>query len=190
MHPKTSHHPTSVFRPIVGLLAVLLLATLGAVSLASTAPSDSPPDSEGPKTGATESTEASAVQTVPAPAGWRVYVDPETGELTSTPSPQQKRAVAEGLEAPLARSSEGLEIFELTRGGRGVNLQNRFQSALRVRVGEDGKMEMHCVDAEHSTFGEHQHEHPEGEHPDPATGAASPTPPVQPVTTTETWVER
>lgn len=77
----------------------------------------------------------------PEAAGLRVYIDPETGELTGTPSPARVEALSKRLESPLSRSTEGLEPFELPRGGRGVFLDRRFQSALVVRLGADGVQE-------------------------------------------------
>ncbi|MCP4653798.1 MAG: hypothetical protein GY856_00115 [bacterium] len=82
----------------------------------------------------------------PAASGLRAYIDPETGELVSVPSLQQVEALSKSLEQTLSRSSEGLEPFELSLGGRGVHLRGRFQSALVVRLEADGGLEFSCVE--------------------------------------------
>lgn len=118
------------------------LAVWGLVLLAPPAPTAETPDEE-------------PAAEAPAVAGWRAYVDPETGELTSTPSRGQVEALSEALrsrEAPkslesaLSRSSAGLETFVLERGGRGVFLDGRFHSALVARRTADGGFELVCAD--------------------------------------------
>lgn len=136
------------------------------------------------------STEAGAVAPNPtASAGWRVYLDPETGEVTSTPSALQVQTLSERLDsklesAALNRSSVGLEPFELRRGGRGVFLEGRYQSALRARF-VDGRVEVECVDA--------GHDHASGvEHPAPDAGIAGERTVLSapPASETIEWVER
>ena len=101
--------------------------------------------------------EASGEETAAAPTreGLRVYLDPETGELTSTPSRDQVEALSKKIlseEPALSRLSAGLEPFDLERGGRGVYLAGRFQSALVVRRTEDSSFEPVCTDAaEHAS---------------------------------------
>ncbi len=166
MHRKTSHHPTLLRRPAAGLVFSLVLITVSPV--VAEQPSVDP--------GATsEPVEA------PATAGWRAYIDPETGELTSDPSPLQVKALSDRLEPALSHSSEGLESFELQLGGRGVFLQERFQSALRVQVVDDGGYEMGCAEAGHADAGDSTsvHEH-----------ASEQPMPAPPVSTTVQWVER
>ncbi len=74
--------------------------------------------------------------------GLKVYLDPETGELTSTPTREQIEALT--LRDPLARSFEGLRTFALRDGGEGVYLQGRFRSATVVRALPGGGFETHC----------------------------------------------
>ena len=81
----------------------------------------------------------------PAPAGLRAYIDPETGELTSTPSPEQVEALSKDFAPGLNTSSEGLVPFALRSGGRGVFLQGRFLSALKVRSTGEGGFELSCT---------------------------------------------
>jgi len=76
-------------------------------------------------------------------------VDPETGEAVAR-LPLQK---ADGLSVPLAkaldRSTDGLHLFELANGGRGMHLDGRFQHVLMVRVKADGSLETVCVNHAH-----------------------------------------
>ncbi len=76
-------------------------------------------------------------------------VDPETGEIVATLTRQK----AESLSAPLAkalnRSTDGLHLFELANGGRGMYLDGRFQHVLMVRVKADGSLETVCVNHAH-----------------------------------------
>ncbi len=84
---------------------------------------------------------------VPAPAaGLRVFVDPETGALTSKASPEQTERLSDWMRHALSRTAEGLESFPLTQGGIGLHLGGRFQSATVVRVRPDGNFEWSCVD--------------------------------------------
>lgn len=118
------------------------LAVWGLVLLAPPAPTAETPSEE------------PAVE-VTAKDGLRAYLDPETGELTSTPSREQVDALSKKLEPALERSSAGLEPFGLERGGRGVFLQGRFQSALVVRQIADGTFELVCTnDPEHAAHAE------------------------------------
>ncbi len=131
------------------------LALAAASPIAAQVPHSSP--SEG-----THAEEAKAEAVMPA--GLRAFIDPETGELTSTPTRQQvedltlliEQQTLAGAEAALSRSSFGLEPFELTGGGRGVHLKGRFQSALVVRLTDLGELELVCRDDAAET----QHEHP------------------------------
>ncbi len=115
---------------------------------------------------AEDAAEKTAVDQPPAaaaPAGLRAFIDPETGELTSTPSRRQieelsrliEQQTLSSVEGPLSRSSAGLETFELATGGRGVHLKGRFQHALAVRVVEVGELELVCRDDAPKT--DHQH---------------------------------
>ena len=47
------------------------------------------------------------------------------------------------------RSTEGLRVFELANGGKGVHLDGRYQHAFMVRVRPDGSLETLCTDNSH-----------------------------------------
>jgi|SRR5688572_3783315 len=95
-----------------------------------------------------------AISTV---AGVRAFVDPETGELTGNPTRAQlQRQILEQRAISLSRSTTGLRPFELSRGGRGLNLQGRFQTAMRVERGADGSLHVTCG-AGHEDGHSHDH---------------------------------
>ncbi len=83
-------------------------------------------------------------------AGVRAFIDPATGELTAHPTRAQlERFALQARSSSSSRSVVGLRPFELGRGGRGLNLQGRFQTALRVERGEDGNLYQTCGDPTH-----------------------------------------
>jgi hypothetical protein len=117
------------------LCAVCLMATLALPSAAS-----SPADEEGPKRQAPEVGSADPVVT----KAMRVIYDPETGEILSVPV-RVTEVLSSRLAKALTRSTEGLQVFELSNGGNGVHLDGRFQHALMVRVRPDGSLETVCT---------------------------------------------
>ncbi len=135
------------------------LAVLALVAAFPIAAQTTPPHSEETSV----KTDASPSEAAPL-TGLRAFVDPETGELTSTPTRQQieqlERLIAQraliDAETPLSRSSAGLETFALANGGRGVHLQGRFQSALVVRRTDHGELELTCRDDASETPHEHR----------------------------------
>ena len=121
------------------LCAVCLMATLALPSAAS-----SPADEEGPKRQAPEVGSADPVVT----KAMRVIYDPETGEILSVPI-RDTEVLSSRLAKALTRSTEGLQVFELSNGGTGVHLDGRFQHALMVRVKADGSLETMCTNHSH-----------------------------------------
>jgi hypothetical protein len=108
-------------------------------------------------------TAASDTSSAPAP-GVRVFVDPRTGQITASPSPEQlQRLAVHARAATLSRSVQGLRAFELQRGGRGLNLQGRFQTALRVERAADGSFRTTCADGETIADANANHHHPSTE---------------------------
>ena len=78
----------------------------------------------------------------------RVVYDPDTGRYFSVPIrkiPVLSAPVSRGL----VRSAEGLRVFELENGGKGVHLDGRYQHAFMVRVKPDGSLETLCTDHSH-----------------------------------------
>ncbi len=79
-------------------------------------------------------------------AGLVVFVDPQTGELSSEPTREQVEALNESLRSSLNRSTEGLETFDLADGGRGVYLAGRFRAATAAVWRADSTWGLLCVD--------------------------------------------
>jgi hypothetical protein len=109
-----------------------------------------------------ETLPSSSVDSSPAPvtaAGVRAFIDPATGKLTANPTRAQlERRALQARSSISSRSVVGLRSFELARGGRGLNLQGRFQTSLRVERGKDGNFYQTCGDPTHD--GEpHSHAH-------------------------------
>jgi hypothetical protein len=88
---------------------------------------------------------APAAVTPGTPAGLRAFIDPETGRLTANPTRAQLQSTpVERRATALSRSTVGLRAFELSRGGQGLHLDGRFQTAIRVERQPDGSFEMTC----------------------------------------------
>ena len=80
----------------------------------------------------------------------RVIYDPETGEIISVPLRESSEILSGPLAKALTRSTEGLQVFEVSNGGNGVHLDGRFQHALMVRVRPDGSLETVCTSHSHA----------------------------------------
>lgn len=80
--------------------------------------------------------------------GFRAYYDPVTGEV-GTPPPRLPPSAAVSFDPGLTTSAEGLVEIpgETAGGGVKVELQGRFQSAVRARVSPDGSVRTDCVPA-------------------------------------------
>jgi len=104
------------------------------------------PDEEGePKLQASGAASAENVATKVV----RVVYDPETGEIISVPL-RGKEVLSAPLAKALARSTDGLQVFELASSGKGVHLGGRYQHALMVRVRTDGSLETVCTSHSHA----------------------------------------
>lgn len=145
----------------VGLAALLALGLTPAAS----AQAPGSPDVAEPSAVAPDTAPAEA----PA-AGLRIYVDPETGELTSTPTPEQAERLSAALAPLLERPVEEPVLFEIPGGGTGVFVGRRFASAMVVRVKADGTFELGCADRDHA--------HQLLAAPPAAAGAAAAAPPT------------
>jgi hypothetical protein len=132
------------------ILPVLCAACLMAAFAAPVAAS-SPGDGEEPKRKAskTADTEAAAEPSIGAPERMKVIVDPETGEIIA----RRPRGRTEILSAPLSkaltRTTDGLQVFELSNGGKAVHLDGRFQHVIMVRGKPDGSFETLCTNHSH-----------------------------------------
>jgi hypothetical protein len=126
--------------PVLTVLCAICL--MAAVALPAAA--SSPSEEEQPER--QESKASTAV--VNTTKAMRVTYDPETGEILSVPF-RETVVISAPLSKALTRSTEGLQVFELASGGKGVHLDGRFQHALMVRVKADGSVETTCTNHPH-----------------------------------------
>jgi hypothetical protein len=91
----------------------------------------------------------------PPAAGWRIYLDRQTGEITQAPTPRQLAAFAAAApeDASLARSDAGLVMEIRADGTKAVNLQGRFQSTATVHRTAGGALALACGHAPASPEG-------------------------------------
>ena len=111
----------------VGVIALLLVVSAAAIAVLS-------PDSS------TQSSTTAAVQSNHEnfTAGMRVYMDPETGEITSGPQP-----VAEldpEMANALRHDDTGLAVETHPNGAKSLDLDGRYADVVVVRIDENGKM--------------------------------------------------
>jgi hypothetical protein len=83
----------------------------------------------------------------------KVAVDRETGGLTAVASRERTTGLSAAIARALSRSTEGLRVFDLPNGGKGVDLEGRFQHVVVVRVRADGSIDASCVDHPQGTDG-------------------------------------
>ena len=100
----------------------------------------------------TQASEA-ATQVSPSEGGLLVFLDPETGEITSEPSQEQidqlQRAIEVSARAKGA-SPRQIELFSLSGGGLGARIDDdSFFSSLKAQTQEDGTLQLHCGHADH-----------------------------------------
>jgi YbbR domain-containing protein len=127
-------------RVVSVLFAICLMAAVALpVAVSSTS------EKEQPERQASEAPTAEAVTT----KAIRVIYDPETGEIISVPL-RGTKVLSAPLAKALTRSTEGLQVFDLANGGKGVHLDGRFQHALMVRVRPDGSIETVCTSHSHA----------------------------------------
>lgn len=94
-----------------------------------------------------------ATESVPSVAnGWRIYRDPATGELLSSPLPGQSESLTAKWERrrPGSRPNLALRAFPVVLGGRtiglGVKLDDRFVTSTVLIRNADGSETLACVD--------------------------------------------
>lgn len=72
-------------------------------------------------------------------------IDLETLPETHAEQPPERSLLSDALAEALSHSTEGLRIFSTPGGGTGVDLGDRFQHAIMVRISPDGRQEFFCV---------------------------------------------
>lgn len=142
--PTVSRSPARFALSILGLAAALWIPS------AVTAQDNAPP----------ELLRAPTADSADEAPGWRVFLDPVTGEITSRPSAEQLRRFQEFLDEREALGigepvTEELHPFVLYGGGTGVYVGDRFMTSTVVRRAPDGSLVIDCAtDPEHVL---HQH---------------------------------
>lgn len=119
-------------------------------------------------------------ETPTAPAGLRIFVDPVTGELTPYPTPQQAGELAQAFAAARLQPTtgtgdpgEGLVRFELSGGGTGVRLDDRFVTSTVIHLGPDGQLHVGCTHDPDAALEAHGNEaHGDGTQPTGAVRSA------------------
>ena len=99
---------------------------------------------------------AGIVASAPPAAGWRIYRDPETGQLLEAPLPGQAEALAAKWQLRRAITPERtLRTFPIVLRGRtiglGVALDDRFVTSTVLHRHPDGSQILTCVDGSHVT---------------------------------------
>jgi hypothetical protein len=73
-------------------------------------------------------------------AGMRVYIDPETGEVTGDVPQNAAIELNAAMENALRHDDEGLVGEKHANGAMSLNLQERYADVSVVRIDENGKM--------------------------------------------------
>ena len=133
-------HDQVISSRVLSVLCAVCLMAAAALSVAAATPGEE----EQPGRQASEAPTAEAVTT----KAIRVIYDPETGEIISVPF-RETEVLSAPLAKALTRTAEGLRVFELANGGKGVYLDARFQHVLMVRVKADGSLETVCTNHSH-----------------------------------------
>jgi hypothetical protein len=123
-------------------VATLTLVTAAPVLAQS--PDGTPPDT------AQQQESAPNSESPVASSGIRVYIDPATGQRTSHPTPEQRRAAA--AEAALNRELDGFEraTFETRPNGEVIgHLNGGNRSVVMAKPGRNGKIRVECTDPMH-----------------------------------------
>ena len=74
----------------------------------------------------------------------KAAIDPATGRLRGI-TPEEARALIASVSRQLSQSDEGLTIVYHPNGLVSIDLEDRFQSAVLVRVEPDGTLRAQCV---------------------------------------------
>jgi hypothetical protein len=80
-----------------------------------------------------------------AEAGYRLSIDPVTGEFTDETTPIDAKDLPASLQNALSTSDEGLVERASPVAGVLIDLQGRFQSTSVARIDGDGNLEAPCL---------------------------------------------
>ena len=114
---------------MAGTVSLLLFSLLAAT----------PPNSSEPEA-------LSQMRSSPADGALWVFLDPETGEIDHQVDPGQAAIRARGSGSiRRRRSADALRRFFLPGGGEGVYLDGWADHAMSARRGDDGELELVCL---------------------------------------------
>lgn len=85
----------------------------------------------------------------------RVYVDPETGELTHEPVTEEQRRDAANEADQHRHDGENVRIVRHADGSKTGYLDGQFEQSSVVVVDAQGRLKAHCADADHADRGQH-----------------------------------
>lgn len=91
--------------------------------------------------------ESAANVSTPGASAMRVYMDPETGQVTSTPSADATIEIDAALANTLSHDPENLVTVNHPDGSASINLEGTYGDVMVVRVGENGKQQVCTTDA-------------------------------------------
>jgi hypothetical protein len=81
-----------------------------------------------------------------APSVVRTAADGESNQVVPAELHEESGPLSGAITNALSRSTDGLQVFDLENGGRGVDLDGRFRHVFVVHVRADGSFETSCVD--------------------------------------------
>jgi hypothetical protein len=84
---------------------------------------------------------AANVASAPGASAMRVYLDPETGAVSSTPTADATFEIEAALDNSLRHDTQGLAQVTKADGTTSINLDGRYNDVMVVRVDANGKQE-------------------------------------------------
>ena len=135
--------------PSTRAILTVSLALTGAALLAAAQPAGAPDGDAAPQTVSASEDDATRGRSAePGQAGMRVYLDPETGELTGPPAAREEEGTVRDPHGRFSTYSGDLLEERVPRGGFKVDLRGRFQSAVVATIDpETREVTIDCVAA-------------------------------------------
>jgi len=123
----------------------MTIHTLTLVGLFFIATGPTPDEHAGASNAAGRVAEETSIEAeAPFAPGFKVAVDPVTGEIIAQPTEADLEILAEDVRSVRRRSAWELRSFPLQHGGEGVFLDGWADQALEVRVDGEGNLQMTC----------------------------------------------
>jgi hypothetical protein len=87
-----------------------------------------------------------SIQPTQVEASRVIYLDPQTGKLTSKrPAGVAPLRLSEKELNAMSKSTDGLEQVQMSNGGYKLDYQGRFQNYSVVTLDQNGKQKHHCL---------------------------------------------